>query len=87
MEAILHNPGERRFETQVGGDTAVADYRIEGDKMVFTHTFVPPAGRGKGVAAELVNASLLYAREQKLTPVPQCSYVVTFLQRHPEYLE
>ena len=86
MENVRHNPQRSRFELDIEGETAVADYRLQGDEMHFTHTWVPEAGRGKGAAAALVKAGLEYARENQLRPVPLCSYVVTYLQKHPEYL-
>lgn len=83
---IRHNPAESRFEATVDGLLSVADYRREPGRAVFTHTFVPPALRGRGIAEQLVRAGLAWARAEKLQVVPQCSYVAVFLQRHPELL-
>lgn len=80
-EEIRHEPAAGRF---VLGE-AVAEYRLEGNRMIFTHTFVPPEMRGQGVAAKLIHAGLEYARAGGKRVVPQCSYVETYLQRHPEY--
>lgn len=82
MSEVKHNVAQSRFEVDVEGETAVADYEIEGNRMLFTHTWVPGAARGKGIAAQLVKAGLEYAREKKLEPVPLCSYVVTYMRRN-----
>lgn len=83
--SVQHNAAASRFETTVDGHESVAEYRLEDGRMIFTHTYVPPALRGRGVAADLMTASLGYAREQGLRVVPLCSYVDAYIQRHPEY--
>ena len=82
---IRHNVPFSRFETELDGKLAVADYRLDGKIMVFTHTFVPPEMRGRGVAEKLVRAALEWARAQGRHVVPQCSYVAVFVERHAEY--
>ena len=82
---VQHNPAERRYEIRVGGVLAVADYELEGDRMIFTHTLVPIALRGQGLAEKLVRAGLADARAQNRRVVPQCSYVAKFIERHAEY--
>jgi predicted GNAT family acetyltransferase len=85
--SVIENAAESRFEAQLDGHLAVADYRVEGDRMIFTHTEVPPAFRGRGVAEKLVLAGFRAARERKLKIVPLCSYVAVMLERHPEFAE
>jgi predicted GNAT family acetyltransferase len=53
--------------------------------MIFTHTFVPDALRGRGIAAVLVRTALEEARRTGRRVVPRCSYVAEFIQRHPEF--
>jgi uncharacterized protein len=69
----------------VDGHLSVADYQKRDDTMVFTHTFVPPELRGRGIAEKLVRAALEHAREEKLRVVPACSYVAVFIERHKEF--
>lgn len=86
--SIRHNEEETQFETEVDGKTAYAAYDLEEpNRIVFTHTIVPDELSGQGIAGELVKHALDYAREKKLTVVPQCAYVAAFLKRHPEYGE
>jgi predicted GNAT family acetyltransferase len=50
------------------------------------HTEVPPAGRGKGVADQLLAGVFRHAQEAGVAVRPSCSYVRdAWLPRHPEY--
>jgi uncharacterized protein len=83
---VRHNAAERRFEVTVDGLLAVADYRIDGERVVFTHTFVPPELRGQGIAEKLVLAALEWARTERRRVVPECTYVAGFMGKNPEFL-
>jgi uncharacterized protein len=52
--------------------------------MRLVHTEVPPALTGRGIAAQLVRAALEYARVSGLKVQPACSYVRTYMRRHPD---
>lgn len=82
---VTHNEAERRFEAQLPGGLAVCEYQLEGERMVFTHTHVPPELRGRGVAQKLVRVALDHAREHQHSIVPACSYVAAYVERHREY--
>ena len=83
---IRNNEQESRIETTVDGSDAFAEYDLEEpNRIVFTHTIVPDELSGRGIAGEVVKYALDYAREQKLTVVPQCSYVAAWIKRHPDY--
>jgi predicted GNAT family acetyltransferase len=82
--AVKHNRAEQRFEALVAGQLAVCEYQLEGDRMVFTHTFVPSELRGRGIAEKLVRVALEDARDEKRKVVPACSYVAAYIQRRPE---
>jgi hypothetical protein len=84
----IHFPGKQRFELRSGtGEPAVISYREREDTIVIEHTFVPPAMRGKGIAAHITRDALLEARRLGWKIVPDCSYVETFIQRNPEFIE
>ena len=83
---IRHNEAESQFETTIDGHTGYAAYDLEEpDRIVFTHTIVPPELEGRGVAAAIVKHALNHAREKHLKVVPQCAYVAAFIKKHPEY--
>ncbi len=81
---VTHNAAAQRFEARVGGALALCAYRQAGPLLVLHHTEVPPALQGQGVAAELVRATLAWAREEGLRVRPSCSYVAAYMRRHPE---
>jgi uncharacterized protein len=81
------NPQRGRYEVYADGELAgFAEYRLRGDRMALTHTETEPALQGRGLAAVLVRAALEAARDAGLWVLPYCSYVRTFIERHPEYL-
>jgi len=82
--AVTHNEARQRFETTVDGQLCVADYQRRVDVLWMTHTVVPPAVCGRGVAAELVRVALAWAEAQGLQVEPACSYVEVYMRRHPE---
>ena len=84
---VTHNPGENRFEISWDGYPGRLDYIQDGKNFVITHVGVHPELRGQGVAGRIVEASLVYAREQSLRVIPMCSYAAAYMRRHPEYAE
>ncbi len=83
---VIHYPGKQRFELKDGpGDPAFLTYHPRGDAMVMDPTFVPPALRGRGIAAILPHAALLEARRLGWKVIPDCSYVETYILRNPEF--
>ena len=82
--AVTHNEARQRFEATVEGRLCVADYQMRGDVMWMTHTGVPTAVGGRGIAAELVRVALDWAAAQGHRVMPSCSYVDVYMRRHPE---
>jgi predicted GNAT family acetyltransferase len=83
---VTHLPDQHCFVLDVQGQQARLDYHISvdaaGNKTLvnFTHTFVPEAARGKGLAELLVRTGLAWAKEQQLQIVASCWYVAKFLR-------
>jgi predicted GNAT family acetyltransferase len=84
---VRHNLRASRFEASVDGQLCVADYHLHNGVMTMFHTKVPRALEGRGIASRLVSAALDHARAQGLKVRPDCSYVASWMQRHPESLE
>jgi uncharacterized protein len=84
---VQHKLEASRFETTVDGHVCICQYRLFGRVMMLTHTGVPQALRGRGIAAALVQAALDHARAKQLKVRPDCSYAETYMQRHPETLD
>jgi uncharacterized protein len=86
MSSAVHdNPVLSRFELDADGVLAVANYKLAGDVMTFTHTEVPPAARHSGIASRLIGGALETVRARGLKIVPRCSFVRDFLDKHPEF--
>lgn len=85
---ILDNKQESRFETTIDGNVAYSAYDLEDpDRIVFTHTVVPEELAGRGVGGALIRHALDAARTSNLKVVPQCSFVASFIKKHPDYAD
>ena len=83
--AIKDNPDKHRFEVDLGdGSMAIAEYRIEGGKIAFTHTEVPPEHEGQGNGTALIRFSLRSARDRGLQVIPICPFYASFMKKHAE---
>lgn len=84
---IVNNEPARRFEVEVEGELATLQYIKAGDRMIMTHTEVPEALEGRGIAKRLATEALDYARDAGLRVQPLCPFVARFIHDHPEYEE
>ena len=84
---VENNTAKNRFEVTIEGNLAVIDYYREGNKIVYTHTGVPDALGGQGLASKMAKTALEYARSENLDVVPQCPFVRAYIRRHAEYQE
>ena len=80
-----HDQVRHRFTTTVDGQTCELDYRLAGNIMTITHTGVPEALAGRGIASVLTRNALDHARARGWKVVPACSYAIAFMKRFPEY--
>ncbi|MBH9554136.1 GNAT family N-acetyltransferase [Inhella gelatinilytica] len=87
MHDLRHNERQRRFELHVGDAVCELDYQLSGSTVVFTHTGTPPALRGQGLAAVIVQAGLQWARDQGLKVSHGCSYVEAYFDKHPQWAD
>ncbi|WP_398468621.1 GNAT family N-acetyltransferase [Tardiphaga sp.] len=85
--AVRDNKNAGRFELAIDGGIAFANYRTAGDRVIITHTETPPALRGRGIASELVKGALGLIRADGRKVVAGCSFVVDYLDQHPEYAD
>lgn len=85
MGAVRDNKSRQRFELDVEGKVAFANYRLVPGSVIITHTETPPALRGRGIASRLVKGALEMIRADGLKVVAGCGFVVDYLEKHPEY--
>lgn len=77
---IKHEPEQHRFVCALDNEQAVLSYQLADDTVNFSHTYTPPAFRGRGVSTQLVQVGLAWAKEQQLAIHANCSFVQKFLQ-------
>ena len=83
--AVKNNEAAGRFEAPVDGQMAIAAYRRDGDRIIFTHTEVPDDLQGQGIGGQLIEAALEHARAAGLRVVPRCAFVADYIAKHPEF--
>lgn len=81
---VEHDAQSRRFSTTVEGLQAVLDYTLRDAVMTITHTAVPAAISGRGIAAGLMSAALKLARASGWTVFPACSYAAAYMRKHED---
>jgi predicted GNAT family acetyltransferase len=84
---VKNNAELSRFEAQVSDFTAVIDYQLVGNKIIFLHTGVPDEIAGHGIGGKMAKTALGFARDSGLKVVPQCPFVAGYISRHPVYLD
>jgi predicted GNAT family acetyltransferase len=84
---VEHEPLLSRYTLwQDGEPVGLADYRLVGREMQFTHTEVDPARRDHGLASILVEQALDDVRTRTdYTVVAACPYVAEWIESHVEY--
>lgn len=61
--------------------------RVRDKTMIVYHTEVSPKMEGQGIAKQLLERMVEYAKENQLKVVPLCSYVHAQFKRHPDLYE
>ena len=87
MAAVRDNKALNRFEMDVEGAVAFANYRLTPQAVIITHTETPRALRGRGIASELVGGALDLIRADGRKVIVGCGFVVDYLYKHPEYAD
>ena len=79
---VIHESARQRFVVTTDGLESVLEYRWNGRAAVnFSHTFVPPQLRGRGIAERLARTGIAWARAQGLQMQASCWYVGRILER------
>jgi predicted GNAT family acetyltransferase len=86
--SVQNNTENSRYELLVDSRLAgIADYRVNGDTVVFPHTEIVSAMRGKGLGDQLVQAALDDVRHSGRRVQARCWFVAEFIDQHPEYAD
>lgn len=80
---VEHQVDSSRFVLNKDGKECVLEYKLfqsaEGMRIDFSSTYVPFALRGHGLAEQLVEVGLAWAKEQGYEIEASCWYVAKFL--------
>jgi predicted GNAT family acetyltransferase len=85
---LVDSPDRHRYELR-SGDEVVGFilYRLGDGVITLVHTEVDPAHSGQGHAATLARGALDDAWSRGLRVVPSCSYIASYIGKHPEYAD
>lgn len=83
--AFQDNTQKNRFELDVDGSVAFANYEVKGDTLYIQYVEAPTELRGTGAASQLMRHVMEKAREDQHKVIPICGYAATWITRHPEY--
>jgi predicted GNAT family acetyltransferase len=85
QQTVTKNKGEFFYEVE-GEKLGLMTYSYAGnDKIIIDHTEVDPSLKGQGVGYKLVEASVLYARENNLKIMPLCPFANAVFNKKAEY--
>jgi predicted GNAT family acetyltransferase len=87
MAAVRDNTSLNRFELDVEGGVAFANYRVTPQAVIITHTETPRGLRGRGIASELVRGALDLIRADGRRVIAGCGFVADYLRKHPEFAD
>jgi predicted GNAT family acetyltransferase len=84
---VRDNAERQRFELDLDGHTAFAEYRRADGLLTIKHTEVPKELNGRGIGSRLVRGMLDIARSQGLKVRPLCPFVASYMDKHAEYAD
>ena len=82
---IRDNKTANRYELDVEGGVAFADYRMAPGVVTVTYTEVPASMRGRGIGAKLSRAVLDHIRAEGLKVIPRCGFFAGYIRAHSEF--
>ncbi|WP_452229970.1 GNAT family N-acetyltransferase [Lacinutrix sp. MEBiC02404] len=81
---LYKNEEKKRFEIEIDNSIAFVTYKETGNQIALLHTEVESALSGRGIAGALVEKTLQYIEDHNKTVLPYCSYILSYIQKHPE---
>ena len=82
---LLHNQDENRYEYHIEGHICHITYDNHNGNLHLTHTIVPDALGGRGIAKKLLIDVLEAIRANGQKAVAKCSYIVNFENKNSDY--
>jgi hypothetical protein len=85
---VVDVPERSRVEVLVDGEIAgFSEYRRRPGLIAFIHTLIDPRFEGQGLGSQLVRTALSEARSDRLSVLPFCPFVRSYIAGHTEYLD
>ena len=82
--SLIHNEARHRYEFQLDRGVAYVEYEPAANgRYRLTHTIVPPQFEGQGIGRELVESTLEALRAQGVRLIPDCTFIITYIQSPP----
>jgi uncharacterized protein len=85
VSEVRNNTALSRFELDVDGGMAFADYDAAPGHITITYAEVPTELRGRGIGSTLVRGALELVRAQGVKVASRCPFVSAYLGKHPEF--
>jgi len=84
-DEVRDNPTLHRYELDVEGHIAFAEYRLTPDTITFVHTVVPEELSGRGIGSLLAKGVLAAVRQRGLRVIAECPFMAGYIGKHPEF--
>ncbi|VEG90284.1 GNAT family N-acetyltransferase [Legionella spiritensis] len=83
---IKHDKKNQRFYVAKDNRESELKYKKTDEKTLdYFTTFVPEEHRGQGIAGQITDYALQYARKNNYKVTPTCPFVKSYIDDHPEY--
>lgn len=85
LTITLDDDKDKFFALIEGQECVLNLKKTSADVLDYYRTFVPKSLRGRGIAQELVDYALNYAKEHQLKIIPSCPFIRSYIDRHPSW--
>ncbi len=83
---IIDNKEKHQYELHVGKYMARIRYnKNDSGEIQLTHTEVPAALQGQGIAGALAKGALTIIRQEGLAVIPICPFIIKYMEKNPEW--
>lgn len=82
---MKNNKELSRYELEVDGHIAYANYRIDANILNIDYVFAPEELRGTGAAGKLMEEIAQMAQKEKMKIIPICGYAAVWMRKHRQY--
>ena len=82
---VRNDEAGSRYQIVLGDELAgYTEYELGEGMITFVHTVVDSAYEGQGLGSKLAKGALTDAKDRGLRISSRCSFISSYLERHPE---